>query len=239
MRHRLVVLALLGLCTGIAPLPAQQLPYALGTDTLSMWLVRGADTVAVGRLIDQLTTRTESGITLRHRVLTTDAAVFGPRIDTVISRLDTGMPVRYVSATPQGTEGVDVTGGRARGRLTGPTGNPVEVDVAMPDSTINAVDIDIALRGRLLYLGTTIPLTVFVPPLASVGVVEMRVEGEDQIGGVRTWRVRALNLANEATFWISQRDRSVRQQTIRVGPDAVLLFDRRPLPPPPVRPQAP
>lgn len=213
-----------------------QVPTPPSTDTLSMWIIRGTDTVPVGRQIHQLSLRRESGVTLLFRVVATDAPLFGPRIDTIISQNDTGLPVRSVVVTPWATERVDVIGGRARGRITGPDNVVVDLDVKVPEGTIHMANIDLALRQRLLPLGGILTLRVFIPAPGGGGEIQMRVEGVEAIGTEWVWRIRALNLANALTLWISQADRSLVRHAL-VGPNgAELLFDRRPLPALPSRP---
>jgi hypothetical protein len=218
-----------------APLGAQ-VSSPPRADTLSMWIVRGADTLAVGRQLHFFSVRRESGVALLFRVVITDAAVFGPRIDTLISHLDSGYPVRWVTATPQMTDRIDVTGGRAKGRVTGAGDQPVDLDVAVPEGSLHAANIDLELSRRLLPVGDVLTLHLFIPNAAGGGDAQFRVEGIETIGAEQAWRIRALNLGNRLTLWVSQRDRRILRQTM-VGPNGVaVLFDRRPLPAPPPRP---
>lgn len=218
-----------------APMAAQLVPVP-GRDTLSIWVVQGNDTLPMGRLIDSIALRNERGVAVVHRVLWTDAPIFGPRIDTVISRTETGALLHYVGITPRATDRVDVVNGRARGTATGPGGTPVVVDLALPDSTVLATNLDLVLRSRLLFVGDIIPVRLFVPPLLSIGMVAMKVEAEPFIDGERTWRVAATNLDNKVTYWISQQSRLLLQQTM-IGPNGtLLLMNRRPIPPPQPRP---
>lgn len=218
-----------------APIAAQ-LPQTPGRDTLSIWVIQGNDTLPMGRLIDSIAVQSQRGLAVVHRVLWTDAPVFGPRVDTVVSRLDTGALVRYVGITPRGTDRVDVVNGRARGTATGPGGTPVVVDLPLPDSTVLATNLDLVLRSRLLYVGDIVAVRLFVPPLLSIGMAEMKVEAEPFIDGERTWRLATRNLDNKVTYWISQRSRLLLRQTM-IGPNGtLLLIDRRPLPPPQPRP---
>lgn len=215
---------------------AAQLPDASGKDTLSIWVVQGNDTLPMGRLIDSITVQRNRGVPLVHRVLWTDAPIFGPRVDTVVSRLDTGALLRYVGVTPRGTDRVDVVNGRATGTASGPGGTSVVIDLSLPDSTVLATNLDLVLRSRLLYVGDIVAVRLFVPPLLSIGVAEMRVEAEPVIDGERTWRLAATNLDNKVTYWISQRSRLLLRQTM-LGPNgALLLLDRRPIPSPQPRP---
>jgi hypothetical protein len=157
-------------------------------------------------------------------------------VDTVVSRLDTGALLRYVGVTPRGTDRVDVVNGRATGTASGPGGTSVVIDLSLPDSTVLATNLDLVLRSRLLYVGDIVAVRLFVPPLLSVGVAEMRVEAEPLIDGERTWRLAATNLDNKVTYWISQRSRLLLRQTM-LGPNgALLLLDRRRIPPPQPRP---
>lgn len=225
----------MALLLAAGPLGAQT-PTPPAADTLSMWIVRGADTLPIGRQVHRFSLRRESGAQLLFRVIFTDALMFGPRIDTLVSNLDTELPVRFVSATPRTVERVDIAGGRARGRVNGPDSEPLDLDVAVPDGSIHAANIDLALQRRLLPIGDVLTLRLFLPNASGGGEVRFRVEGVDVIGAERAWRVRALNLANALTLWISQRDRSLLRQTM-VGPNNVqVLFDRRDLPTPPARP---
>jgi hypothetical protein len=201
-----------------------------------MWVVRGRDTIPIGRQLHHFSLRRESGISLLFRVVTTDAVVFGPRVDTLISRFESGYPVRYVAATPRKLERVDIIDGRARGRIAGADNQPVDLDVAIPEGSLHAANIDLALAGRLLPVGEILTLSLFLPNVAGVGEAQFRVEGIETVGVEQAWRIRALNLANGLTIWVSQRDRSVLRQTMS-GPGGVqVLFDRRALPPPPARP---
>lgn len=212
---------------------------APGADTLSMWLIRGTDTVAVGRLLDRREQRAEGGRPVHVRTMTTDALVFGPRVDTIVADLATGMPIRHVGRAPRANERVEVQDGRATGQVANPDGTTRAVDVMLPVGTVHAANLDLVLRARLLRFGEVIPLSVFVPSLGSVGTVGVRVEGEEVVGTERAWRLRAVNLANDATYWVSQRDRSLLRH-VMTGPNGLrLLFDRRTLPAPPGAPRPP
>jgi len=216
-----------------APVAAQA-PTLPAADTLSMWLIRGADTVPIGRQVHRFTVRRESAGSLLFRVIFTDAMLFGPRIDTLISNLASGMPVRYVAATPRSVERVDVLDGRARGRILGPDNQPMDLDLSVPEGAIHAGNIDLDLRSRLLPIGSVLTLRVFLPAPSGGGDVAMRVEAVETVGSHAAWRIRALNLANALTFWISQRDRSLVRQTMMGPGGEQLLLDRRPLPPQPL-----
>lgn len=210
-----------------------------GADTLSMWLIRGTDTVAVGRMLDRREQRREGEQQVHVRTVTTDALLFGPRVDTIVADLATGMPIRHVGRAPRGAERISVREGRATGQVTNPDGSTIQVDVALPVGTVHAANLDLVLRARLLRFGDVIPLSVFVPALGVVGTVGVRVEGEEVVGTERAWRLRAVNLANDATYWVSQRDRTLLRH-VMTGPNGVrLLFDRRTLPAPPGAPRPP
>lgn len=229
MRWSVAVLLVAG------PLGAQ-VPIPPVADTLSIWIVRGTDTMPVGRQLHEFRVQEVFGTRLLRRVIFTDAMLFGPRIDTLISNLDTEMPVRYISATPGTLQRVEIAEGRARGRVNGADGAAIDLDAAVPDGSVHAANVDLALRRRLLPVGSVVTLPLFIPSASGSGAVHFRVEGVEVVGTERAWRIRTLNLANDLTLWISQRDRLLLRQTM-VGPNGVqVLFDRRALPPPPARP---
>jgi hypothetical protein len=54
------------------------------------------------------------------------------------------------------------------------------------------------------------------------------VGGSEEIGGRPTWRVEADFVGMPVIFWIDKATRAIRRQVIRMGPDAMVLYDSVP-----------
>ena len=201
---------------------------AVGTDSLAIYYVSGTDTTRTGTLRDELTMVEEGGRRLVRRVYGTVDRLLGTRLDSLTDIASTLEPVRHRSRTDRGREALDFAAGRVAGWLWLADGDSVRVQAAVEAGVINASTFDLALRASDLREGWQAEIPAFLPSTRSVTALTARVAGVDSVDGESCWRVEAVFAGTPVTFWIGQRSRALRQQVMRLRPDAAILF-RRPV----------
>lgn len=201
---------------------ARRLP--IGTDSLAIYYVNGTDTTRTGTLRDELRMVEEGGRLVVRRVYGTVDRLLGTRLDSLTDVAETLEPVHHRSWTDRGREALDFASGQATGWLWLANGDSVRVQTAIAAGVINASTFDLALRASDLREGWQAEIAAFLPSARSVAALRARVAGVDSIAGDPCWRVEAEFTGMPVTFWISQRSRALRQQVMRLRPDAAILF---------------
>ena len=198
------------------------------TDTLAIYLIRGADTVRSGRTIDELRVIEEDGRKLLHRIYRTEDDRLGTRADTLVDEQLSLAPVRHRSGSPRTREVLDFAEGRVRGWLREEDGDSVPVDLAIGDSVRNASSFDLVLRASPLAEGWETTVPAFLPNARAVVPMRAVVGGSEEIGGRPTWRVEADFAGLPVIFWIDKATRAIRRQAILMGSDRMVLYDSVP-----------
>lgn len=215
-------------CSPDAPPEADGRLLPQRTDTLAIYLVRGSDTVRSGRAIDELRVVEENGRVLLHRIVRTEDDLLGTRADTLVDEQLSLAPVRQRSGSRQTREVLDFGGGRVRGWMRTQRGDSVPVDVAIGDSVRNASSFDLIIRSSPLDERWTATVPAFLPNMRGVVPMRAAVGGSEEIGGHPTWRVQADFGGMPVIFWIDKATRAIRRQVIRMGPEAMVLYDSVP-----------
>lgn len=217
----------------VAPLT----PIAAGTDTFTVWMVRGRDTLPVGRVIDAITFVHDTAGLLVHRVYRSEVAGSVMRVDTMVDRLDGFRPIRAAAVIADtGVSAISFANHRVVGTIYTPLGRRREIDLAFPDGAVQGASFDLILRSQLLTTGDTVRRVVFAPVVTAFTRSMVVVEGSEVVGDRRTWRLRGTASGAVATFWVDQSTRALVRQAIVMPGGATLLFDRRaPIRPLPVR----
>ncbi|HET9065747.1 MAG TPA: hypothetical protein VFN22_08015 [Gemmatimonadales bacterium] len=231
------LLVSLGLATAFSTaLPAQATAIRPGVDTMTIWLIRGADTTLSGRIIDHVAFEADSLGDRIVRTYTTASVIVGSRTDTLVDRVDGLRPVRAVTVLGDSVYRLDFRTGRLSGDLRLGTGTRQSIDLAVPATVINASSFDLFLRGSLLHIGDSLHAVAFSPNVLG-GLVRLsaRVDGEEEVAGRLTWRVIGVFPPGmRTTFWIDQQTREMVQQRMELPGGVELLVDHRG--PPRVRP---
>lgn len=209
-----------------------------GTDTLSVWLVQGADTTPAGRVIDRIAVHGEGAGAEYHRVYAGTLGVLGTRTDTIIDRVAGLVPQRSVTVQGDSVASVTFADGRVRGRIFAPFGGVREIDAELPPGVINGASLDLAIRSAPLVAGDTLRHRLFAPMIGLFTTTTSVVTGVDTLGAVLTWRVTSEYHGSPVVFWIDTTTRRLLRQTIEFSPGITMLFDRRPLPSRGDRPRA-
>lgn len=195
-----------------------------GTDSLAIYLVRGADTTRTGTAVDELQVVERDGRTLLQRVYHSVDKVLGARIDTLVDLRETLAPVQHRSRTGHLLEFLEFGDGRATGWMRLANGDSVTIDAPLPAGSYNASTFDLVLRASPLSEGWEAVIPVFLPNTRSVSELRARVAGSEIVDGSDTWRVDAEFTGMPVTFWVDKETRALRQQTMRIRPDVVILF---------------
>jgi hypothetical protein len=225
--HAAALLAIAA-CSPDAPAEADGRLLPQRTDTLAIYLVRGSDTVRSGRTIDELRVVEENGRMLLHRIFRTEDDRLGTRVDTLVDEQLSLAPVRQRSGSQRTREVLEFGDGRVRGWLRIERGDSVPVDVAIGDSVRNASSFDLVIRASPLADGWEATVPAFLPNTRNVVPMRAVVGGSEEIGGRPTWRVEADFAGMPVIFWIDKATRAIRRQVIRMGPDAMVLYDSVP-----------
>ena len=114
----------------IAGVDAQRL--RLGTDSLAISLIRDGDTIAIGRIWDELQLVHEGGEALLRRVYRSEDRVLGVRVDTLVDHHASLLPVRHRSRTSRSQEVLDFSDSQVLGWIRLTNGDSTSVDVALP-----------------------------------------------------------------------------------------------------------
>jgi hypothetical protein len=196
------------------------------TDTLVAFMLRGADTVAMGHIIDELRVQSDGGEQRLIRVYRTISQRFGNAVDTLIDEASTLAPRSQRSRRPMGTELVDFHDGRAVGLTVSRRGDSARVDAAVPTSAYAGSSFDLLLRSSPLSVGWSATFPAFVTSSRSVVELTANVVGIEDIDGEPCWHVEAMFQETPVGFWISQRSRRLCRQEIRFRGGATMLFVR-------------
>ena len=197
---------------------------SLGTDSLAIYLVRGNDTTRTGIVVDELRPIEENGQALLQRVYTSTDWILGSRVDTLVDVRATLAPVRHRSRTTRSFEFLDFTPRGLKGWLRLANGDSIGVAVPLPATVYNSSSFDLVLRSSPLRDGWSAVVPVLLPSTRTVVPLRARVAGSEVIGGEATWRVEAEFTGMPVTFWISKTSRKLKQQTMQVRPDVLILF---------------
>jgi hypothetical protein len=222
LRRRFLLALLLPLS-----LSAQATPdgrrLTLGTDTLDVYLVRGADTSWVGRVVDEL--RVIEGGRL-HRVYQSDNQVFGGSLDTLTDDLRTLRPIAIRNRTGRSASFFKFGRGRATGWNYPQNADSVMVDVPIDEGVFSGSSVDLVLRASPLSANWRGELPMFLSTSGTVAQFRAWVGGEVVIAGVPVWQVNADFAGMSVTFWIAKDSRRMLRQTMQLAPDAVMLYTK-------------
>lgn len=195
-----------------------------GRDSLAVYLIRGTDTSRTGIIREDVSRVDAPGGPLLVRWYRTEDSVLGSRADSLVDRLADLTPVRSRSWSDRSSEVLDFAAGRVTGWIHLVSGDSVRVDLPLDAGVINSASFDMALRAAPLAPGWTGSFPAFLGSARSLTTLTARVAGEETIGDARCWRVDAVFGSLPVTFWIDQRTRRLRQQSMQIGPDTRVLF---------------
>lgn len=219
------------------PLVGQATPLTAAVDTLTIWLIRGRDTIPAGEIIDDLRITARDSGSQFIRVYSTRSRLLPSSVDTIVDWVDGLRPVRTVSVRGDSAYRLDFEPDRVQGDLVIGAGVRRGITLPLPDGTINAASLDLVLRSALLRIGDSVQVMAFTPTVyGGVARIAVRVDGQEEIGRRRAWRlVGIFPPGNRVTFWIDQDTRALLQQKLELPTGVTVLIDRRPVPR--VRPQ--
>ena len=195
-----------------------------GTDSLAIYLVRGADTMRTGIVRDELVVdRSGPRPLLRRAYYSADRAI-GTIVDTTADDLETLLPVRERSRTDRSAEFLDFEPGRVRGWLRLANGDSVPVDAALPAAVYRASAFDLVLRAAPLAEGWSAKVPVFMSSTRTVVPLHARVVALEAVGGEPCWRVDVYFAGLPVSFWVARDSRALRKQLMYVQNDTKVLI---------------
>lgn len=202
----------------------------VGTETLTIYVIRGRDTTRTGVLIDRLAVDTAGGGPRVVRVYRSVDQVLGQRLDTIVGG-------GWLAAHRVPQSGVDwfrASRVRARPRhgRDGPRQRRLHRDRrAAPANVYNGASFDLVLRASPLSDAFEVTVPGFLAGTRSVTPLSARVTGVGAIAGHDCWVVSTEFAGLPVTFWIDVATRQLRQQVMHVRADMQILF----APPKPAR----
>lgn len=208
---------------------AQETAIQPATDTLTIWAVRGKDTVAAGHVIDRIAIVGPEGERRFVRTYITLSTLLPTRVDTMVDMVNGLVPVRAVTVRGDSSYVLEFRNDTLKGEFLTPFGRRQRVDWRLPPHVINGSNFDLLIRGSLLGMGDTIS-TIAVDPDGFFGVRRLiaKVDGQEEIEGKQAWRVIS-NFPNgmRATFWIDQATRALVQQRLELSSGVELIFNHK------------
>lgn len=201
-----------------------------GIDSLAVHVIRGDDTVRTGMMVDEIAVREQGGEALLVRVYRSGDRVLGLRLDTIVDRLPTLAPVRHRSRTERRQEFLDFTAAGVTGWLRLASGDSSAVSRELSGQFFNGSSVDLVLRAAPLDSVWQAAIPAFLPTTRTVVPLQARVTGREVVEGEQAWRVVVDFAGVPVTFWIGERTRSLLRQSMRIAPDAEILFARPRLP---------
>lgn len=205
---------------------------ALGTDSLVIYLVRDDARQRVGRLWDELQRVDVAGRPALRRVYRTENALFGPNLDTVVSRLPDLKPISLWTSGHQASYEArfredSIVGRRAIG------GGSVQPIARVADKTLyDAGTFDLIVRAAPLAEGWSIELPAYLATQDSVVQLRARVTGSETLRRaaarkppVDVWVVDMDFAGLSSTMWIEKQSRALVRQVIRLRPGISMLME--------------
>ncbi|MHB0950254.1 MAG: DUF3108 domain-containing protein [Gemmatimonadaceae bacterium] len=195
-----------------------------GTDSLAVYVVRGNDTTETGILVDELRVIEQGGTPVVQRVYRSVDKVLGWRLDTLLDAQASLAPIRHRSRTEKSFEFLEYGDRAVTGWIPPEGSDSARVQVVLPSTIYNSSSLDLVVRALPLREGWEATIPAFVSAKREIAQVQMRVAGSEVVGGEECWRVDADFMGLPVTFWVGKDSRALRQQTMRVRPDVMLLF---------------
>lgn len=230
-----LVLALL--LPGVAPLGAQAPAFeparlVLGTDSMTISMVREGTLIAAGMLWDELTlVPLPGGGQGIRRVYRTVNRLFGNHLDTTVATVPALAIVARRSLSRILTDSVVAVGDSLLG-WESMYGAPVrEVRRHLPAGTIDSEHFDLLVRTHPWAPGARFAVRAFLSGQDSLSTLTATYGGEEilrQRDGTETatWRIEATFASLTVTFWVDQRTRAMVKEVIVISPEIRMLMVR-------------
>jgi len=197
-----------------------------GTDSMVMYLVRGADTTRAGEISDEIAVAREGGSSTLRRVHASASSVTGMDIDTLVDDAATLRPIRARGAGAMGSVALDFAAGRITGWARTDDGDSVAVDTTPEGVFYNSSTLDLVIRAAPLRDGWTAEIPVYLSTRGEVVPIRAAVAASETVDGVACWRVEVDFTGMPVTFWIEKDSRAMARQVMRMAPGVEVLFRR-------------
>lgn len=207
-----------------APLNIDTRRLTLGSDSLAIFIVRGADTVQTGWMRDLLSADEENGRPVLRRVYVSADRILGMRVDTIVDARESLAPIRLRDHSARGGAFLDFSAGQVTGWMQLASGDSVAVQSVLPAEVYNSSSFDLVLRAADLSQNWRAEIPAFLPSTRSVVQLQAQVEGAETVGGRTCWRVQANFAGTPVTFWIDQESRALCKQVMVLGPGVQLML---------------
>jgi len=219
---------LLGFAQGASILASQGPPrldtkrLALGVDTLAVFLIRGADTVQTGSIIDEL--RVEKNRIVR--IYSTSDQILGNSLDTIVSSLDNLRPLRYSTHSARQITQLSFGTAQVEGWSRLPNGDSTTVRADLPTVVYDGSSFDLVIRASPLAPNFELTVPSFFVGSNTVGKLTGSVAGTETVANRSCWVVKANFAGMPVTFWIDKENRALRRQVMQPRVDMSILFAR-------------
>jgi hypothetical protein len=232
--ERLVVTLVVGLPSllrGQRADPASQPDGRLlrpGIDSLAIYVVTGKDTTRTGLVVDELRVIHENGRALLQRAYHLSDERLGSPTDMLVDVQASLAPVRRHSIRGSFDVRIDMTelfpDAVLKDLLRPANLDSARVDHARPPTVYSSFSFDLVLRASPLSDTWRASVPVYFPDTRTVVPLLAWVAGTDTVDRDPTWRVAAEFFGVPVSFWVSKTSRALKQKTMQVHPDTLILF---------------
>lgn len=203
----------------------------LGTDSMTISIVRHGDTTVIGQLWDDLGIPLGIPSSRLRRVYRTTNQVFGAHLETTFVSVPTLALVRRRTRSVSYADSVEVDGSVATGWVQSASALSISISRTLPTGTIDASLYDVAVRTAPLALGYSLTLKGYSSlqdSILTLNATVVAVEVVSQRDGRqrRTWRVQVHFDELVSTMWIDQETRALVKQIIELGSGVHMLLLR-------------
>lgn len=181
------------------------------TDTLIEYVVKGADTVRSGYVIDQIAV-SDSQI-IRHYAGRSKA--MGELLDSIVDRARDLRPLSIDEHSSGMAEEVHFGADSATGWMRTPGGDSVAVRESLPRVVYDGSSFDLVVRASDLADGFALTVPVFEVGSNAVSSVGGRVTGAEVVAGHECWVFKGHFSAMSVTLWIDKQSRQLVQQYLQ------------------------
>ena len=205
---------------------------ALGTDSLDIFLVRGAEQRRVGRVWDELQRLDRNGVPSLRRIYRTENAAFGSSLDSTYSRWADLKPMAHKSEGRQAVVEVLYRTDSILGRRSLGGGSPRSIARVGDAALYDGSSFDVMIRAAPLREGYRIEVRAYLTTQDSVVTLAARVTGAERLQHpsgeppLDVWVVDMDFAGLASTLWIDKRTHALVRQVIKLTPDIPMLMTR-------------
>ncbi len=190
------------------------------TDTMAEYLIKGADTIRTGYVIDRVSVDGDQ----LTRIYEGHSKATGNMRDSIVDRVGDLHPIVLDDQSAEMVALVRYGADSVTGWMRTPTGDSVKIAVGLPKVVYDGASFDLVIRASDLREGFELDVPIFEVGPNSVSEVGGRVAGSETIGGHDCWVFKGHFGSMAVSFWIDKDTRALRQQLLQPSVDFGILL---------------